>query len=62
MGESAHSFQVAQASGAWALDVWRAVEREPGRLDPERLERLIDALRRPPPPSAAPRPTTSPQS
>lgn len=30
----------------WGIDVWQQVEREPGRLDPAKLEALIGALRR----------------
>jgi phosphoribosylanthranilate isomerase len=29
----------------WAVDVWDAVEREPGRLDPERFEAFVAAVR-----------------
>jgi phosphoribosylanthranilate isomerase len=29
----------------WGIDVWEAVESEPGRLDPGRLAELIDAVR-----------------
>jgi phosphoribosylanthranilate isomerase len=29
----------------WALDVWDAVEREPGRLDGPRLTRFVEAVR-----------------
>lgn len=39
---------VAQAIAAakpWAIDVWEAVESEPGRLDPSRLAELVAAAR-----------------
>lgn len=32
-------------SRPWGIDVWETVEREPGRLDPERLARLVAAVR-----------------
>jgi len=37
--------QAVTASRPWGVDVWEAVEREPGHLDPERLARLVRAVR-----------------
>lgn len=32
----------------WGIDIWQAVEREPGRLDADKLAALTEELRRPP--------------
>ena len=36
---------IAQAK-PWGVDVWSAVEAEPGKLDPDRLAAFVDAVRR----------------
>ena len=34
-----------EAARPWGVDVWEAVERSPGRLDPKRLEAFVAAVR-----------------